>query len=187
MHKNGFTLVELLITLVIAGILFAFSFGALPDLVERQKARSVVDRFAAIVALARLSAITRNVTTILCPGQQDGCGSRNTWHQGTLVFADHNRNHQYDAEDEIIGQLPPMPEMRIQWRAFRARSYLRFTPKGVTDWQNGHFLFCPAEPNLKLARQLVLNHAGRTYRTNDSNGDGIHEDARGRPIVCNRG
>ena len=73
---------------------------------------------------------------------------------------------------------------RFYWRSFRNRSYLMIRPSGLTDWQNGNFLYCPESGDPRLARQIVINAQARVRHARDSDGDGIVEDARGRAVVC---
>ncbi|MEC8059925.1 MAG: GspH/FimT family protein [Pseudomonadota bacterium] len=89
------------------------------------------------------------------------CGKRNQWQLGVLAFTDFNRNRRLDDNEHIVAQLPSFHTATIRWRSFRNRSYLRFTPEGLTDWQNGNFLFCDNQGAPELTRQITLNHAGR--------------------------
>mgnify|MGYP006160318647 CR=1 FL=1 len=120
---------------------------------------------------------------ILCPGTKEACLARNQWHQGAIAFIDQNNNYQPDV-DEVLIAVQNKLRNRVFWRSFRSRSYLRFKPSGFTVWQNGHFLLCPSNQDPSLARQMVLNAAGRLYFSKDENSDGIHEDVRGRPLAC---
>ncbi len=185
---TGFTLIELIVAM---GILLVLVNAGLPEVrawVERTRIEAEIDRFLSLIQIARTTAITHNTRVILCPGQSASapavCARRNTWHQGAVAFIDHDGNRELNDEDIVVAEQDATERLRIYWRAFRNRGYLRFTGRGVTDWQNGHFLFCPVPSRATHARQIVLNYAGRTYRSRDSNGDGVHEDVRGRPLVC---
>ena len=81
-----------------------------------------------------------------------------------MAFTDRNGNRILDTEDEMVAELPGFAHATIRWRAFRNRSYLRFTTQGLTDSHNGNFLFCNSDPKPQLARQITLNYAGRLYR-----------------------
>ena len=60
-----------------------------------------------------------------------------------------------------------------------------YSPRAVLQTgRTAIFCICPHEGQPGLARQLVLNVTGRTYPSRDSNGDGVHEDVRGRPLRC---
>ncbi len=185
---RGFSLFELLAALSIAAIIGSAALIYMPDLVAAKRSNAALQSLRVVINFARHTAITRGQLVVVCPLQRSltgpDCGPRNHWHQGTLVFADSNRNHRFDLGEEVLHQSEPIPSGRIVWRAFRNRGYLVFTPRGVTDWQNGHLLYCPASGDAQMARQLVLNVSGRTYPSRDTNGDGIHEDVRGRPLDC---
>jgi hypothetical protein len=57
-------------------------------------------------------------------------------------------------------------------------------PRGYTHWQNGSFLYCPADNDVTHARMAIVNAQGRTRRAEDRDHDGVIEDAAGRPVVC---
>lgn len=187
--ETGFTLLELLTTLALAAILTAFAIPGMQSLVQKHQARSALQDLRAGIHLARQTAINKNVNVIICPRLQDArlqdtCGPRNTWHAGAIIFEDRDNSRTRTADDLIVGYLNPISSGRIYWRAFRSRSYLQFTGSGLTDWQNGNLLYCPNNMDPTLTRQLILNVAGRTYPSRDANGNGIHEDARGRDLSC---
>lgn len=177
----------MLIVLVVLGFLVSMAGPSFQPLVKKYQQGSVVNQFQAQLNLARHTAITKGVPVTVCPrhvSESERCGKRNMWHQGTFMFEDINRNRKLDGEDATVLSSPALKRTRIAWRAFRNRSYLQFNPSGITDWQNGHFLFCPVDADPVLNRQLVLNYAGRIYISKDADGDGIHEDVRGKPLEC---
>ena len=187
--KNfGTTLLELLVAMLVTGALFMLAIPAMQTWVEKTKVDKEVDLFVSQLALARHTAISKGIHVSMCPLDQQApnrCGKRNTWHLGTLIFEDLNANQKVDSKDVILQRSSPLAASEVFWRAFRNRSYLVFTPWGLTEWQNGHFLFCPqSSDNPQLARALTLNHAGRTYRSKDRNDDGIHENRRGKNLEC---
>ncbi len=185
----GISLVELMVGLTIVAVLMALSSAGLPKLVKKQQVQAAAEQFFSVLQYARHTAIVQGRNVILCPlnrTQADRCGARNTWHHGALLFADDNNNLKIDGEERILRTLAHNKTLKIYWRAFRYRAYLKFRPSGMTDWQNGHFLFCPNSGEAHLARQIVLNYAGRAYLSDDADQDGVHEDAHGKPLACPR-
>ena len=183
-QPHGMSLIELLVALAMAGLMTSLAAFHIPDWINRLHAETALNNFRSAINTARHTAITNNVDVIVCPRNGAACGPRNTWHRGTLVFEDHDINQTLSEGDTVVTYLPALKSGRVVWRSFRNRSYLRFTPRGLTDWQNGHLLYCPENAEPQYARQIVLNYAGRTYSSRDSNGDGIHEDVRGNALVC---
>ena len=185
---TGLTLVEMLTTLAVAGILVASASGGATHLIEQHRASAAVNQMLGAIRFARHAAVTHRSSTTLCPAQaarMDTCGRRNTWHNGTLVFLDSNANGRFDGTDVLLRRLPRLQEGdRYYWRSFRNRTYLLIRPDGLTDWQNGNFLFCPESGDPRFARQIVINAQARVRHARDSDGDGIVEDARGRAVTC---
>ncbi len=185
MRVCGLTLVELLVTLLIASLLLGLGVPSTWRFVQQQRSTAALQQVLGGLAFARNSALTRNTTVTLCPAQGPRCGSRDTWHNGSLVFQDRNANGLVDPNDDVLRHLSGWQHGgRLSWRAFRSRPYLQFTHRGFTNWQNGSFVYCPPTNDLRLARRVVLNAAGRAYRAYDRNGDGIDEGSRGRPLPC---
>ena len=181
----GASLLELLVAVAVIGALAGASLPFFADLAADLRAASRMNALLGAVRTARHLAISRNVAVTLCPGQGPRCLRANQWHQGATVFVDADRDRRVDAGEFVALRLPRMNQgERIRWRAFKNRSYLLIRASGLTDWQNGSFQYCPADRNPRFARQIILNAQGRARRAPDSNGDGVREDAQGRPLAC---
>lgn len=69
LHERGFTLIELMVTLVVVAILVAMAAPSFADFFERYRLRSAVDDTIAVFAQARQAAVEadRNVTVKVDP------------------------------------------------------------------------------------------------------------------------
>jgi len=182
----GVTLIELLAALALASVLMALALPPMQALQARQRATATLNHLIGGVQFARHAAIALRVPVSFCPSADaTSCGSRDTWHLGALVFLDPNRNGTREAEEALLRVLPSIPaDGRVTWRSFRNRSYLTFEPRGFTSWQNGTFRYCPPDDDPSLIRAFIINPQGRVRRAPDADGDGIVEDASGRPMTC---
>jgi type IV fimbrial biogenesis protein FimT len=184
-RMSGVTIVELLVALAVAGVLLGLALPNFRDFAERSRSAAVLNQLIGAVQTARHAAITLRTAVTLCPGTAIGCGPRDSWHDGALVFADRNANGRIDGGEEILRSFPPLPAgTRVYWRSFRNRSYLQINATGLTNWQNGHLLYCPANRNVHFARAVIINAQGRVRSAPDTNRDNIAEDANGDPLVC---
>ena len=184
-RKSGFSLAELMVTLATAGVLMGIAIPEFSALAAGQRASARINTVAAAIQTARHLAIQHNRAVTLCPGQGPACGERDHWHEGMLIFADSDRDLRVDDGEFVGARIPKLdPGETIRWRSFGNLKFLRFLGTGVTDWQPGNFQYCPADGDPRYARQLIINAQGRVRHATDRDGDGIREDARGRPLEC---
>ena len=191
-RNRGFTLIELFVVLSVILMLGGYALRGITKQTQSHYMDGLQNAFMTLLLSARNAAVLDQVEVIVCPIQtrredmsdRPRCGTRNNWHRGVMAFTDRNGNRRLDADDKMVAELPGFANATIRWRAFRNRSYLRFTTQGLTDWQNGHFLFCNSDPQPQLARRITLNYAGRLYTAPDRNHDGVHEDPAGTALRC---
>ena len=189
----GFSLVELIVTLTIATLLVAMGLPGMSNLVRDYRSSSAINAIVGQIQLARSAAITSGATVTLCPtGGVDltdpaTCGGRDTWHQGSMLFIDRNRNGRFSAQDTLLLRFPPISGNGvISWRAFQNRSSLSILSSGLTNSQNGSFRYCPNNNDPRYARQAIVNRQARVRHARDSDGDGLREIPGGQAISCPR-
>lgn len=89
-RARGFTLAELMITLVILGILVGVGVPTFLDATLSSRLGSVANNLVVSAHLARSEAIKRNVTVRLCPSTNGtSCASQSTLEGGWIVIADY--------------------------------------------------------------------------------------------------
>lgn len=183
----GVSIAELTTALAVAAVLAAVALPGMAALVARSEADAAVEQLRGAVQFARHSAVATGGVTTICPGPQApaGCGVRDSWHLGGIVFLDADGNGERDAGDEVVLRLPPFATgFRATWRSFRNRKSLSMLPTGTTNWQNGSLLVCPPNADPAAARLLIVNAQGSVRLATDSDGDGIVEAANGRAVTC---
>ncbi|MGJ8690152.1 MAG: GspH/FimT family pseudopilin [Gammaproteobacteria bacterium] len=181
---QGFSLVEMILTLAIVGILISLSVPNLTSLLRQNEVSIMQKTLILHVNLAKSSAANSGHIVTLCPSS-NGAECAGSWTQGSMLFIDKNANRRVDPEDRILRiRRQDISHGKLEWRAFGRRQYLQFNPIGYLLHQNGSFTYCDNSGDPTLTRQLVVNSVGRVRIALDSDGDDIREDSRGRAIRC---
>jgi len=196
---RGFTLVEIIVTLAIAAVLVGISLPGLMNLIREYRATSAINSIVGQIQLARSAAIVSGETVTLCPtggteqpastiaDREPRCGERDSWHLGSMLFIDQNRDGRFDSVDRLLRRFPSISGAgQISWRSFRNRSSLSILRNGLTNSQNGSFRYCPKNNDAHFARQAIVNRQARVRHARDLNGDGLREAPGGAPITCPR-
>jgi type IV fimbrial biogenesis protein FimT len=183
--SRGLSLIELLLCLAIMAFLLVNvvtpGFNAART---RHDIDEVLQDVANSITMARAAAINENVMVTLCRSS-DGEHCQGRWETGSILFTDYNADRVINGSDRLLFRMPPMkPGGTLTFNSFRNQQYLQLTPRGTTNSQNGNFTFCPANGDLTLARQLIINVTARARMAQDLDHDGIVEDSQGKPVKC---
>ena len=181
--RRGYTLVEILVTLTIGGVLTALAVPGYHAMVNQNHGSATINGLFGAVQLARQTATSFRATTTICPLHGAACGT--DWSNGYLVFVDWNRDGSLDADDRVLAQVAAVPAgATLTWRSFRRRPFLQFTSRGLTHAENGSFVYCSGGgATSRTAAKIVINTAGRARHVVDDNHDGRWDDHSG-PTGC---
>lgn len=183
--QSGLTLIESLIAIAIISLLAWQSAPGFKNFLEQQRAIANTHQLASALRLTRHAAVSYNLVATLCPWDKQSARCSHNWQQESMIFIDRNNNHKLDTDDQVVRQLPALSEgSHVQFRSFGNHQYLQIRPNGMTNYQSGHILYCPPGGNPKYANQIIISMTGRLRLARDSDGDGISEDSRGRPLTC---
>ena len=96
--QAGFTLLEFLITTVIAVILFAIAVPGFESITQANRLTTASNDFVASLHLAKSEAIKRSQQVSVCKKntQTATCDTNSEWDDGWLVFVDLDRDGDLD-------------------------------------------------------------------------------------------
>lgn len=90
MQRNfGFTLIEMLVTVSIAGVLMMLAAPSFQQLISSSTLTSQANEFVTMLGFTRSEAVKRNARVTICKSTDGAtCVATGTWAQGYIVFVD---------------------------------------------------------------------------------------------------
>lgn len=156
----GFSLLELLLTCLILCLVTGLALPTLAGVSERHHVRTAMTSLTSHMQLARITAITHNRRTVLCPSQ-DGlhCTPDRDWSGGWLLFVDEDGNRRVDRAEDILRVESTPTSHRLRITSSLGRQQLRYLPDGSSAGTNLTLSICN-QAGL-LVGQVIVNNAGR--------------------------
>jgi type IV fimbrial biogenesis protein FimT len=167
---KGFTLIEVMVSLAILGILAALAAPSFSESIKRYRVNAVKDDLIASIQVARSEAIRSGFPVIL-ERQTVGCTAdtsvNNVWSCGWRMFVDFNSNGVQD-----VAAVPPEPTLQVATvSAGYGVIFSSLTTQLVFDrWgqlQNGNrnFVVSPPEGNTGTSTKTICMQFGGKVST----------------------
>ena len=157
--KQGFTALELMVTMAIVAILLTTGIPAFKNYSWNLRMKTAMDVLQTDLILARRRAISLNTRTVVCPAQgTNTCSGDSDWQNGWIVFTDLNGDRQRQASEPLLKQSGAVEFMTIS--SSRSRTSVRFYPNGFAPGSNMTILFCD-ERGADYAGKVSVSNNGR--------------------------
>jgi type IV fimbrial biogenesis protein FimT len=165
---NGFTLVGLLVSLIIIGILTSLAAPRFGNIFADNKLAVQHNRLITAISLTRSEAIKRGQRVTLCQSTDNTSCTKDSvsWHKGWVAYVDSDANNQIDSDEPILLiQQQTTANIGI---SFGARTRIVFHPNGqAVGGSNGTLLLCDHRGD--AAKQgLIISITGRVRKAQTS-------------------
>ncbi len=159
---RGFTLLELVVTMVVVIVLTLIAAPTFDQWQARQRMNAALHALHQDLLAARSQAIALGAHVVACPGSPlSGCRDDSDWSGGWLVFHDVDADREFDPTEPVLRSTPAMERINIM--SSSSRRSLRFYPNGTAPGSNGSIWLCGVR-GPDHAERLVLSNVGRVRR-----------------------
>lgn len=162
----GFTLVELMITLVVASVVLAMGVPKFRQMVSNNRLVAQNNEFIAALNLARSEAIKRADRVVVCASANGtACAGSGGWEQGWIIFADTDNDAAVDTGEEVLRAHEGLPGGNTLTGNSSVALYVSYTADGFTrttggGLQMGSLVLCDYR-GAGHGRGIVISSSGR--------------------------
>ena len=172
-RSNGFTLIELMITVAMAAIVLTLGVPSFQEIIRNNRLATQTNAFVGALSLARSEAVKRGVRVTVCKSADGAaCIASGGYEQGWIVFTDPDNDAIVDAGETIIrvSETTASTGITLTGTTGNVADYVSYTADGITRlasgtpsgaFQAGTLTVCKAPK----ARQIVINKTGRIRTT----------------------
>ena len=181
----GLSLLELLITIVIAIILMAVALPNFQELIRQNRLRAQINEFVSALYLTQSEAVKSGQSVVICASldaessDTPSCAAVH-WDRGWVIFVDSDKDTVIDMGERIVQRGGPMRSgttLRGSGGVANAIAYSATAEPAIA----GTLVLC--DQNINYARAVLLGVNGRIRQANrDDAGVPLKDDGAG--LTC---
>lgn len=165
---KGLSLIELMMTLAIVGVLAALAMPSFRDIANANRAVSMANELVAALNFARSEAVKRGVTVSVCKtadpdAASPACGTSGDWTSGWQIFTDSGALGGVDGADSRLRVKQPSWKGGSIVGDANFSNYVAYLPSGVSQGGSGsgggNLTICVGNIQYKV----VVNSTGRIH------------------------
>ncbi len=160
---QGFTIIELMLVIAVAGILLSVAVPAMQMFSNNARQTSAINDFISSMHLARNTAVTTNSRVTFCASANGfSCGGA-SFENGWIVFRDSNSNQAVDGTERVAAAGTGVEGLTFSSSQYG--SFLMYRPNGrvmnaAVGVNTGEFIVCDSR-GADHAKVVIIDLSGR--------------------------
>jgi type IV fimbrial biogenesis protein FimT len=171
-RENGFTLLELLVTIVVVSILLATGVPSFMEFIKNNRLSAQANNLVISIQAARSEAVKRGSGAVICASSdQATCSGSDDWTTGWIVFSDMNQNGSLDLgggdcdiDDCIVRTNDSIDKATLDGNGTNS---IVFQPDGRINSAATTIRIIADECQHQQVRDITVTTPGNTIVTND--------------------
>ena len=133
-YSQGFTLVELMITLAVLVIVLTFAVANFRSVIESNRLQAARDNLHSAILFAKGEAVSRNRRVSVC-SSADGaaCNAAVDWSQGWIVYEDDSLTSAATVVGTVLRRYEQSNQISVTYSPAGAPGFLHFQPNGISN------------------------------------------------------
>ena len=186
--QHGFTLYELMITVLIVGVILAFGIPNMQAFTQNSRMTSTANDLHAAFHLARSESSRAKTNITICASENpmaDDANCGGTWDAGYIVFVDRDGNLVRSGEEETVLRAHPRIAEGVSLAVAKDATYFSYSStglgrQGVTGQAMSQVVMCDERGNVvaaggsSAARLFIVTPLGRATILRD---EGLIDEA----------
>ncbi|PKH00482.1 GspH/FimT family pseudopilin [Paraglaciecola sp. MB-3u-78] len=178
-QQKGVTLVELMITVSIIAIILTFVGPSIQSILIKNRVVAEINETSSLIQYARHHAIDEQAQVVVCPSADYSICSTD-WNDPKIVFIDEDDNAIRGDSEELLVTIGATSSTSLMTNT---TDIIKFTGTGEAN-ETTEILLCHKDGEAEYARSLSVTLQGRVKMSNDSDRNGINENASGTELSC---
>jgi prepilin-type N-terminal cleavage/methylation domain len=176
-RDRGFSMVELMITITVLGVLMAIAAPSFLDFMRRNQVSTNTNEFLTTLRMARSTAITRNLFVGICPSAnaaaaKPSCSDSKDLSAGYLVYVASASGKAYEDGDELLRVNEGTEKVSIT--VPDAAKVITFSPRGASMIGAFSAVLCARHGDETIG-ESTLRVTGRRFDVQASGRAGVVE------------
>jgi type IV fimbrial biogenesis protein FimT len=161
-RNNGFTLIELMVTLAVAAILLTVGIPSFKEMISNNRLTTQSNALVGFLQGARMEAVRRNRTVSVCVDDNlgsDACDGTD-WAQGWRLWIDLDGDNNVDADETLRVKDGILGTTTIVSAGFDNTESISFSSTGEAD-STGTFTICDSDRAGEPGVAISISTTGR--------------------------